>query len=218
MSGAGAPDTPDLPRVNARSATIAMIEWTEPSLNGAMVTEYRLQQAIVSSRKCLSPPPLHLDNDPGLDEEVSSQSMSSSTSSLVDDEEEFDDYEDDNQESDEHQESLDSDDDHELAKKRVVKRKRKSFRNEEENSDSDEDEDNSHRNTSRGHGRESTSSASNLNVFPSRKASSSSEMPIKSTTKELSNEDLQDDDELPKELLFRNIYTGLSLSFEARYV
>merc|ERR1719412_2122155 len=44
---------------------------------------------------------------------------------------------------------------------------------------------------------------------------------IKSTFKELKEEkpiedDLQEDDELPKELLFTNIYTGPSRSFDAR--
>ena len=93
-----------------------------------MVTEYRLQLAIVSSRKCLSPPTLTL-----------SQSCSSSTSSSVADldEEDLDDLDDDDLDDDEedleeedfeHQESLDSEEDMEplaASKKRVVKRKRK---------------------------------------------------------------------------------------------
>ena len=56
-----------------RSPTTALLEWNEPSFNGAMVTEYRLQLAIVSSRKCLSPPTITL-----------SQSSSSTSSSVAD--------------------------------------------------------------------------------------------------------------------------------------
>ena len=59
--------------LQCRSPTTALLEWNEPSFNGAMVTEYRLQLAIVSSRKCLSPPTITL-----------SQSSSSTSSSIAD--------------------------------------------------------------------------------------------------------------------------------------
>ena len=74
VSGAGAPDTPNAPRVQCRGPSVALLDWNEPSFNGAMVTEYRLQLAIVSSRKCLSPPPTLT---------TPSSTVSSSTSSSV---------------------------------------------------------------------------------------------------------------------------------------
>ena len=46
VSGAGAPDTPNAPRVQCRGPNLAILDWNEPSFNGAMVTEYRLQLAI----------------------------------------------------------------------------------------------------------------------------------------------------------------------------
>merc|ERR1711971_1536760 len=118
------------PHVQCRSPTTALLERNEPSFNGAMVTKYRLQLAIVSSRKCLSPPTITL-----------SQSSSSTSSSVADLDEDLDDLDDDDLEDDddieqddfEHQESLDSEEDLEplaASKKRVVKRKRKSVRNE----------------------------------------------------------------------------------------
>ena len=50
VSGAGAPDCPEAPGIQCRSPTTALLEWNEPSFNGAVVTEYRLQLAVVSSR------------------------------------------------------------------------------------------------------------------------------------------------------------------------
>lgn len=189
VSGAGAPDTPLAPRIQCRSGCLATIDWNEPSFNGAAVTEYRLQLAIVSSRKCLSPPPGTLAS-------VASTSSSSSTSSSVADEDDLDDdLEDfDEEDDDENQESLDSDLE-EVSKKRVVKRKRKSFRNDDEDELSDSDEED----------------------FPRRSIAQLKSKPTKEELKE-AEEPLDEviDDELPKELLFTNIYTGPNRTFEAR--
>ena len=73
LSGAGAPDCPISPHVQFKSPTTAFLEWDEPSFNGAVVTEYRLQLAIVSSLRCLSPPPVTF-----------SQSSSFTSSSVAD--------------------------------------------------------------------------------------------------------------------------------------
>ena len=164
VSGAGAPDTPNAPRVQCRGPNLAILDWNEPSFNGAMVTEYRLQLAIgkdkrafkeiiavfdqyriecypqlimfffsylVSSRKCLSPPPICTP--------ASSTVSSSTSSSVIEDEEDFEDEDEDEDEDEERQESLDSDEQEEedLTKRKVVKRKRKSYRN-----DQDQDEEN----------------------------------------------------------------------------
>ena len=131
VSGAGAPDTPNAPRVQCRGPNLAILDWNEPSFNGAMVTEYRLQLAIVSSRKCLSPPPICTT--------ASSTVSSSTSSSVIEDEEDFEDEDEDEDEDEERQESLDSDEQEEedLTKRKVVKRKRKSYRN-----DQDQDEEN----------------------------------------------------------------------------
>ena len=51
VSGAGAPDTPNAPRVQCRGPNLAILDWNEPSFNGAMVTEYRLQLAIGKDKR-----------------------------------------------------------------------------------------------------------------------------------------------------------------------
>ena len=53
VSGAGAPDTPNAPRVQCRGPNLAILDWNEPSFNGAMVTEYRLQLAIGKDKRSL---------------------------------------------------------------------------------------------------------------------------------------------------------------------
>lgn len=147
VSGAGAPDQPKPPRVTCRSPTTVQIDWEAPIANGALVSEYQLQMAVVASRKCLSPPLVNPVS--------SSANLSSSTSSIneEDEEEEDDDDDEDNrfdegddEEEEERQESLDSDEDEDTSDRRerrrhyrVVKRKRKSFRGEED-SDSEEEE------------------------------------------------------------------------------
>ena len=42
-SGAGAPDAPQIPIVNAKSANFISISWVEPASNGSPVLEYRLE-------------------------------------------------------------------------------------------------------------------------------------------------------------------------------
>ena len=202
-----------------RSPTTALLEWNEPSFNGAMVTEYRLQLAIVSSRKCLSPPTITL-----------SQSSSSTSSSVADLDEDLDDLDDDDldledddiEEDDfEHQESLDSEEDLEplaASKKRVVKRKRKSVRNENDsNSDSDDEEPAVHR---RHGGREKTledtADDHETEIIKSTKLNELKSVEDLEDLEDLEDDELLDDDELPKELLFTNIFTGPSRSFEAR--
>lgn len=53
VSGAGAPDVPLSPRVTCRSPTVSLIEWNEPSFNGAVVTEYRLQVRVIEYKRFL---------------------------------------------------------------------------------------------------------------------------------------------------------------------
>ena len=190
VSGAGAPDSPVAPQVQCRSAYTALLEWNEPSFNGAMVTEYRLQLAIVSSRKCLSPLPLS---------RPSSADSSSTTSSADLEEDEFDEDLDEDLESEaENQESLDSDDE-EVDRKKVVKKikKRKSFRIDESDEHSD-DSDYEFR-------------ASRIPAAERPRKVKTPEEPQEAT-----EEMVDDDDVLPKELLFTNIYTGPSRTFEAR--
>ena len=107
----------------------------------------------------------------------------------------------------ERQESLDSDEPEEedVTKRKVVKRKRKSYRNEQdqdEENDSDSD-DSLIRNRRMASRKEKVSISKNEGV---------------KENEQLANlEDNPEDDELPKELLFTNIYTGNSRNFEARY-
>ena len=193
VSGAGAPDSPLAPGVQCRSPTTAWLEWNEPSFNGAMVTEYRLQLAIVSSRKCLSPPP-SLSRPSSLE--------SSSTSSSIDADEDLDeDLDEDEDEAEENQESLDSEEEEleRLPRKVQVKRKRKSFRAGNENDSELSDSDYEPR---------------AVQEFKSSRKVKPVDLPAE---QEEILDDLQDDDDvLPKELLFTNIYTGPSRSFEAR--
>ena len=217
VSGAGAPDTPHAPRVQCRGPTVAILDWNEPSFNGAMVTEYRLQLAVVSSRKCLSPPPT-------LTTEASSTMSSSTSSSVIEDEEDYDDDLDDDLE--ERQESLDDSDEPEAPSdvRNKVKRKRKSYReqDDEENSDSDEDHDLNIRNRTRmpPTTTSTTAASSSSATTPSRKEKAAAANPFsKEELAAAANlEDNLEDDELPKELLFTNIFTGNSRNFEARYV
>lgn len=199
VSGAGAPESPLAPQIQCRSPVTAIIDWNEPSFNGAAVTEYRLQLAIVSSRKCLSPPPIQtLEHD-----DASSSASSSSTSSSVADEDDLnDDLEDFDEDDDENQESLDSDlEAQEVSKKRVVKRKRKSFRNDDVDVDdiSDSDDEDFQR---------------RLVQLKSKPTKEPKEQEAATVLEEEEEEVI--DDELPKELLFTNIYTGPNRTFEAR--
>ena len=119
--------------------------------------------------------------------------------------EDFEDEDEDLEEDfEERQESLDSDEPEEedVTKRKVVKRKRKSYRNEQ-----DQDEEND-------------SDSDDSLIRNRRMASRKEKVSIsKEVVKEeqLALEDNPEDDELPKELLFTNIYTGNSRNFEARY-
>ena len=107
----------------------------------------------------------------------------------------------------ERQESLDSDEPEEedVTKRKVVKRKRKSYRNEQdqdEENDSDSDD----------------SLIRNRRMASRKEKVSISKNEVVKENEQLANlEDNPEDDELPKELLFTNIYTGNSRNFEARY-
>ena len=134
------------------------------------------------------------------------------------------DEDDDIEEDDfEHQESLDSEEDLEplaASKKRVVKRKRKSVRNENDsNSDSDDEEPAVHR---RHGGREASPEKTitddhETEIIKSTKLNELKNVEDLEDLEDLEDDELLDDDELPKELLFTNIFTGPSRSFEARY-
>jgi hypothetical protein len=50
VSGAGAPDPPQAPRVSCRSPTSVHIEWDSPINNGAVIIEYAVEMALISSR------------------------------------------------------------------------------------------------------------------------------------------------------------------------
>ena len=50
VSGAGAPDPPQAPRVSCRSPTSVRIEWDSPINNGAIIIEYTVEMALVSTR------------------------------------------------------------------------------------------------------------------------------------------------------------------------
>ena len=114
----------------------------------------------------------------------------------------------------------------------MVKRKRKSVRNENDsNSDSDEDDEEPavhRRHGGNGSGREASSEKTRETTAAD---DHETEIQIKSTKlnelknvedledlEDLEDDELLDDDDLPKELLFTNIFTGPSRSFEARYV
>ncbi len=97
VSGAGAPDQPKAPKAVCRGPTVATIEWEAPIANGALVSAYQLQMAIVSSQKCLSPPPQ--ESIPMHD----SSSASETSSSVVT--QDFDDIDNEEEADEERQES-----------------------------------------------------------------------------------------------------------------
>ena len=106
-----------------------------------------------------------------------------------------------------------------------VKRKRKSYReqDDEENSDSDEDHDLNIRNRTRMPPTTATTSttaaSSSSATTPSRKEKAAAANAFSKDELAAANlEDNLEDDELPKELLFTNIFTGNSRTFEARYI
>lgn len=194
VSGAGAPDTPLGPKVTARSPTVILVEWNEPSFNGAMVTEYRLQFAVV--RKCLSPTYL-------ASEVLSRSTSTSSTSSLMEEDDDFDDDQEELEEDEdfEPEESLDSEAEAEAsARRKVVKRKRKSFRSNDEADENSDSYDEAER---------------------PRRLVKVKQPPLRSEDEVFANqapdvEPQEESDELPKELLFSNIYSGPNRTFEAR--
>lgn len=47
MSGAAPPDTPSQPLVMCRSSHHVVIQWDEPSRNGAPITDYRLEMSMI---------------------------------------------------------------------------------------------------------------------------------------------------------------------------
>ena len=103
VSGAGAPDQPKAPNVSCRSPTVAHIEWECPINNGAIISEFTLQMAIIATRKCLSPPPSHSRNLSRPGQQTRSSSMSSNESLEDEDdygEEEYEDDDDEEQQSD----------------------------------------------------------------------------------------------------------------------
>ena len=103
VSGAGAPDQPKAPSVSCRSPTVAHIEWECPINNGAIISEFTLQMAIIATRKCLSPPPSHSRNLSRPGQQTRSSSMSSNESLEDEDdygEEEYEDDDDEEQQSD----------------------------------------------------------------------------------------------------------------------
>ena len=101
VSGAGAPDQPKPPIVSCRSPTVAHVEWECPINNGAIISEFNLQMAIIATRKCLSPPPAHTRNASRNGQQNRSSSMSSNDS--LQDEDEYGDEEDDDDEEEEQQ-------------------------------------------------------------------------------------------------------------------
>ena len=100
VSGAGAPDQPKAPNVSCRSPTVAHIEWECPINNGAIISEFNLQMAIIATRKCISPPPLNL-RSPRRRQHHRTSSMSSNDS--LDDEDEYEEDDDDEEEDDDQQ-------------------------------------------------------------------------------------------------------------------
>ena len=130
------------------------------------------------------------------------------------DNDDLDDEDEDIEEDDfEHQESLDSEDEMELAaasKKRLVKRKQKgSFRNEDQDNSDEEDEE--EQLPVPAHHRRHSTREKNCEIADDHDETTAE---IKSKHNELKNDDLEDDQELlddydlPKELLFTNIFTG----------
>jgi hypothetical protein len=50
VSGAGAPDEPQAPKISVRSPTVVHIEWESPINNGAIIIEYIVEMALVATR------------------------------------------------------------------------------------------------------------------------------------------------------------------------
>ena len=128
VSGAGAPDPPSAPFAEIRSATVVHLKWECPINNGAIISEYNLQMAILESHKCVSPivSPSH----------TSHHSKSSSATSSSDENEDSDEEEDESLDS-EHED--DEDESLNKRKVRMVKRKRRAHSNEGLDSDSEDD-------------------------------------------------------------------------------
>lgn len=51
MSGAAPPNTPNEPMVMCRSSHHAVIQWDEPSSNGAPITDYRLEMSMTDTEQ-----------------------------------------------------------------------------------------------------------------------------------------------------------------------
>ena len=100
VSGAGAPDQPKAPSVSCRSPTVAHIEWECPINNGAIISEFNLQMAIIATRKCISPPPSN-SRSPRHRQQTRSSSMSSNES--LDEGDEYGEEDDEDEEDDEQQ-------------------------------------------------------------------------------------------------------------------
>jgi hypothetical protein len=49
VSGAGSPEPPSTPTIQARSASFLLIQWSEPCNNGAPITDYRLEWSLKDS-------------------------------------------------------------------------------------------------------------------------------------------------------------------------
>ena len=96
-----------------------------------------------------------------------------------------------------------------------------SVRNENDsNSDSDDEEPAVHRRhvASSEKTRETTADDHETEIIKSTKLNELKSVEDLEDLEDLEDDELLDDDELPKELLFTNIFTGPSRSFEARYV
>ena len=66
--------------------------------------------------------------------------------------------------------------------------------------------------------RESTADDHETEIIKSTKLNELKSVEDVEDLEDLEDDELLDDDELPKELLFTNIFTGPSRSFEARYI
>ena len=114
VSGAGAPDQPKAPTVSCRSPTAAHIEWECPINNGAIISEFNLQLAIIATRKCISPPPSN-SKSPRHRQQNRTSSMSSNDS--LDDEDEYGEEDEDDEEESEQQ----SDDESQVSSIKTTK-------------------------------------------------------------------------------------------------
>ena len=214
VSGAGAPDQPNAPILLCRGPTVAHVEWECPINNGAIISEFTLQMAIISTRKCLSPPPSNSRDLSRSGHHTRSSSMSSDDS-LENDEEEVDDEDYDEEEEEqpsdeespdsEHEDEDDDKDGHHKKVHHLRKRKKKGTRNADSNeSDSDDDMDEAYINTHEYDHETDTNISLNAN----------DDAHITEGIDDSINENAVD--ELVKEPEFKTIYTGSQSSYDAR--